>query len=128
MPRMHADQWMLGQLIDSLEGGPPGNACRFDFCSTVPGTLGSYRGYYEDLALGWKKQNGYPEPTVKDVLATLRSSLGQTFHGYKGGEYVCSPGRWLWVANHSETGDTVVVGVRHEYQTWILTANTETAL
>lgn len=107
----HQAQWTLGQLIDALEGQKQTNPVRFDFCMVEPTKLNSYRGYYEDLALGWKPQTNYPKPTVADLLATLKKQLGTTVHGYKGGEYVVSRSQILYVANYGDTGSTAVVGV-----------------
>lgn len=119
-------QITLGELIDSLKRCKPDEAVRFDFCMTTPTTLDSYRGYYEDLALGWTAQENYPEPLVATFLAYLKSMLGKTVHGYKGGEYTVERDQILWVANYSDTGDTVITGVhRSSVAVIITTANTE---
>ncbi len=122
----HEDQWTLGQLIDALEKCPdPTNAVRFDFCMTVPTKVNSYRGYYEDLALGWEESKVYPEPTVPMLLATLKAQLGTTVHGYKGGDYIVRREQVLFVANYGDTGSTCVVGVDHGYFTLIRTLCSE---
>jgi len=124
----YLDQWTLGQLIDALEAvGDKANACRFDFCHAVPGKLDSYRGYYEDLALGWEPQTNYPEPTVAHVLDTLKKQIGTTVHGYKGGDYVVSRDQTVYVANYGETGSTGIVGVDSTYTTVIRTVCTNPA-
>lgn len=121
----HHEQWNLGQLIDALERCPKDNAVRFDFCMTAPTTLDSYRGYYEDLALGWQEQPGYPEPTVGALLKTLKEQLGTTVHGYKGGDYTVDRRQWVYVANYSETSSTCIVGVNSGYYTVIRTICSE---
>ena len=122
----HFDQWTLGQLLDALEAvSDKSNAVRFDFCMVAPTDLDSYRGYYEDLALGWAPQDGYPAPTVADLLATLKGQLGTTVHGWKGGDYTVSRDQTLYVANPGETGSTAVMGVDSGYFTVIRTICTE---
>jgi hypothetical protein len=124
--REHSKQWTLGQLIDALEAvGDKTNAVRFDFCNTVPTKLDSYRGYYEDLALGWEPQSNYPEPTVPMLLEVLKGQLGTTVHGYKGGDYTVSRNQILFVANYGDTGSTCIVGVDSGYLTVIRTVCAE---
>jgi hypothetical protein len=124
--REHSKQWTLGQLIDALEAvEDKTNAVRFDFCNMVPTTLDSYRGYYEDLALGWEPQHGYPEPTVPMLLEVLKDQIGTTVHGWKGGDYIVSRDQILFVANPGETGSTVIVGVDNGYFTVIRTVCAE---
>lgn len=76
----------------------------------VTTTLESYRGYYEDAALGYG-DGKYPK--VKDLLAHFEATIGKVFHGWKGGNGTpISYKTALWVANPGETGDTVIVGVQ----------------
>jgi hypothetical protein len=82
---------------------------RFDFCKFVPDQLGSYRGYYEDLALDY--QTG-ATVHVADLLPQLRDALGRSFEGYKGGEFVMHRGTNVWVAPYGESWGTAITGVR----------------
>lgn len=84
-------QMTLGKLIDVLEG----------MDRTTPVNLGhphSYRGYYSDLGLT------VCDATVQDLLNELRSAMGRTFDGYKGGEYVMHENTPVWVASWGSTG------------------------
>ena len=62
----------------------------------------SYRGYYEDLAF---------EPaenvTVGEMLKCAKEALGQTFSGYKGGDYTMKKYTTVWLANYGDTGEGI---------------------
>ena len=99
----------LGQIIKLLEGQPKENTVRFDFCGFVPSGVSSYRGYYEDLAIEFEEK--YPFPTVAEILTMLKDCIGKTFTGYKGGEYTMDENSQVWVANYSNTSNTVITGI-----------------
>lgn len=53
-------QLTLGEFIFLLDRINKGATVRFDFERFVPTTIDSYRGYYEQLALGFKEpSNGW---------------------------------------------------------------------
>jgi hypothetical protein len=99
-------------LIGALERFEPATSLMFDFCGLEPTTLDSYRGYYEDLALGWRPREG-EGVTTASVLASLRAAIGATFQGWKGGDYVAHLDSRVWVANRGESGGTGIVGVEN---------------
>ena len=102
----------LGRLIKLLEVQDPGDALRFDFCVCVPTSIGSYRGYYEQLAIGWREHVTGEYPTVKEWLKILRKAVGKSFHGYKGSsKYKMHPRTWVWVANPGRYTRTAVTGI-----------------
>lgn len=104
---------LLGSLIDTLEKCGRDQTVRFDFCYLAPTTLASYRGYYEDLALGWTSEfTGWP--TVEDLLVKLREAIGKTYTGWKGGDYVMGRESSVWVANRGESGGTGIVAVSND--------------
>lgn len=116
-------QLTLGELIDKLEAAPKESQIQFDFCHCVTCGVDSYRGFYEQLAIGWAPQGSGRWPNVADFLPSLRDAVGKTFTGYKGGEYRMDRGTPVWVSNYGETSSTAVVGViPGEYQTLLLTA------
>ena len=64
----------------------------------------SYRGYYSDLAF---------EPTDEGVtsqkfLFLLKESLGKTFEGYKGGDFVMGKKTPLWLSHYGTTGRAII--------------------
>lgn len=108
----------LGSLITVLSVISPDTTVEYDFCYLSPTKLDSYRGYYDHLALGWSEPN--PWPSVQQVLDELKSAVGKTFHGWKGGEYTMDESTPVWVANPGQTGSTGIVGVELQYGSVIL--------
>jgi hypothetical protein len=98
----------LGEFLDVLERQPEADLVLFDFGGMVPTRVNSYRGYYEDLAIGF---GDVDTPKVAEVLKELRSAIGKTFEGYKGGNYRMGRNSRLWVANYGRTSDTVITGI-----------------
>jgi hypothetical protein len=97
----------LIRLLDQVE--KPETPVRFDFARFKPKDLDSYRGYYDQLALGWGEME--KERTVEEMLVMCRQAVGNTFEGYKGGLYTMRLSTPLWVANYGDCHDTAIVGV-----------------
>lgn len=111
--KQHLKQFTLGELIAALDGLPRKTAeVFFDFVHLSPTTLRSYRGYHEDIALGYDAHKA--APTVEALLVELRSAIGKEFEGYKGGKYTMSETTPLWVANYGESGSTIIKGVKDD--------------
>ncbi len=89
-----------------LERSPEAEV-QFDFCYTVPTTVNSYRGFYNHLAIGWESARSH-WPLASDLANELRSAIGKTFEGYKGGDYYMDEQTPLWVANWGDTGSTAI--------------------
>jgi len=87
----------LGQLIQILESTPQDLRVPRGFSNPH-----SYRGYYDELAF---------EPavnvTVAEMLADAKSVHGQTFEGWKGGEYTYSDHTPVWLAMQGRTGESL---------------------
>lgn len=114
----------VGQFMEALRHADQDEPVKYNFVHFHPTTLESYRGYYEDAALGYDS-DGEP-PTVKALLAHFEETLGKVFHGWKGGNG--RPIRLdtsLWVANPGESGSTIVVGVQRLLYVTILTRQEE---
>lgn len=118
------NQLTLGQLIDAFEKRPLDHGVFFDFGNMVPsGELNSYRGFYEDLAIGFERIS--PSfPDVEDMLSGLRRvTLGVEFEGYKGGRYKMDRETSLWVANIGESTGTIITGIAdYDSSTVLLTS------
>ncbi len=124
MPRMSDEQWTLSNLIDALEKRDQAGGVRFDFGGLRPTRLHSYRGYYEDLALGFAAYDAQGAvDTIGELLRGLKESVGCEFTGWKGGEFMMDRNTALWVANAGETSGTAIVGIHPEphWTTIILT-------
>ncbi len=89
-------QLTLRRLIDVLDGVDPERRVAMSM------TADSYRGYYADLAF---EPFADSEPTTAGRLAEYaRSLIGQTFEGYKGGDFVMDEHTPLWVACWGDLG------------------------
>ena len=83
----------LNELIKRLEAADPTHTVRWGF-----GEPASYRGYYEDVAFVPAE-----DTTVGEMLQHARGALGQTFEGYKGGEYLCNDYTDCWISHWGTT-------------------------
>lgn len=101
----------LGELIALLEARPADNDVSFDFCGLMPGSVGSYRGYYDHLALDYHSDYS-KRPTVADLLAELRGAVGKIYEGYKGGDFRMDESTPVWVSQYGESHSTAVLGVK----------------
>lgn len=124
----------LGAVIAALERAEPEADVQYDFCYTRPTTVASYRGYHDHLALGWSEDSVKDKsgnfvshwPKAKDVLAELKSALGKTFKGYKGGDFMMAANTPLWVAKWGQSGGTGIVGMTcDEYIVMLITAHVD---
>lgn len=122
-----SDQLTLGEIISKCEaikakgyklydGSEP--RVYFDFCHLTPTSLASWRGSYDELALGFSEDRDlYP---LGDFIDMLKRADGATFHGWKGGEYVMSQHTPVWVAQQGDSGNTAIINVRDEQWAVIL--------
>ena len=110
----------LGELIDALKGlelperlSEDEFLVAFDFGYRIPADMGSYRGYYDHVAIiaGLGQSYGVP---VSKVLKMLEANVGCTMHGYKGGEYPITLDCPCWVVeSDADAPDVGIVGVHH---------------
>ncbi len=101
-------QVTLGELIASLKAADP----------SIPVTVNgggsiayphSYRGYYSDIAF----QPSNERATVAEVLAIVEPCLGQTFEGWKGGDFTMGKSTPVFVSWEGQTGMAMTTaGVR----------------
>jgi hypothetical protein len=97
----------LGELIAVLEKADQEYIAPLGF-----GEPHSYRGYYERLAFAPEKN-----VSVASMLAHAKSALGQTFMGYKGGEYTMHEDTICHIAKWGEWGDDEITPVLAAYLT-----------
>jgi hypothetical protein len=123
------NQMTLGEFMAALRRQDQDELVKFDFVHFGPTTLQSYRGYYEDVALGYEecgrmhRNAQYEYPKVRELLAHCEATIGTVFSGWKGGNGTpVSHDSTLWVANPGETGGTAVVGVEAKLYVTIMTA------
>jgi len=103
----------LGNMIRRLESVPNPETCvvRFDFGRVIPDGIDSWRGIYAELAVGYKIAAPSEQLTVKDFLEVLRGANGETFQGYKGGDFTMDEYTEVHVDNYGEYTDTHIVGI-----------------
>jgi hypothetical protein len=96
----------LGHLTDLIAALPAETAVQLHGKSVTG--IASYRGYYERLALGWgDRSDEEVYPTAGDVSALLRSANGETYYGYKGGEFRMDRSTLVHAAHYGDCGDMV---------------------
>lgn len=124
-----SDQLSLGKLIEELEKVEKKDTrVGFDFGSTYPNDIDSWRGSYAELAFDYADvhPNFHGPDIIKNVsqiIQMLKDCIGKTFEGYKGGDFIMTVDTPLWVAHWGISGNTAVVGVRDEgWKVFILTA------
>jgi hypothetical protein len=94
----------LGGFIAALEAADQTKEVRFKDTPNSPANPHSYRGYYSDLSF----ENTELPVTVAEFLKILKGCLGQTFEGWKGGDFVMSEDTPLWNSEEGSTGDAIV--------------------
>ena len=112
-------QLTLGELIAGLEKVDLAAKVIYCFGGYYPtSSFNSYRGYYEQLALGWATykfdNDAPPELTAHALLELCRSVVGVTFQGWKGGDYTMGLHTPVWVDNVGECNSTMITGVEQE--------------
>ena len=115
-----SEQLTLGELIllfEAIENKK--DRVRYDFGNFYPFCLDSWRGSYCELAFGYT--NIEVSPFVEDVLKELKSAVGKTFGGYKGGDFIMGKTTPVWVSNYGEGNCTAIVGIhRLDWGMWII--------
>lgn len=72
---------------------------------------GSYRGYYECIALDPTHNPLRSAVTVQDLINSLRGAVGSKMQGYKGGEYTIDWSTRVYVSPYGEASGLMAVGV-----------------
>ena len=76
---------------------------------TAPTTFHSYRGYYDELAVGFTDES--PTPRIGEFFKLLKNQVGSTHSGWKGGEFTMEEDTPVWKANLGMMGGEIT-GVR----------------
>lgn len=93
----------LGGLIEAVAALAEETPVQFDIGGGPSGPH-SYRGYYSDLAF---ERTAQPV-TAGRFLAGLQNCLGQSFEGYKGGDFTMQLDTPVWQASSGSTGRAVI--------------------
>lgn len=87
----------LRELIETLEKYPVEHAVPLGF-----GDPDSYRGYYDQIAFRVVR-----DTTVGAMLKDARSADGETYYGYKGGNYTMGLDTDVWLAEYGHCGEEI---------------------
>lgn len=98
----------LGSLIDKLAKCDPEREVMFDWCGMGPTTFDSYRGYYDHLAVGYEDNHCI---RAGELLELAKAACGETYTGWKGGDYRMDRDTPVWVANPGHCYGTAIVDV-----------------
>lgn len=90
----------LGELIEALEKGYPLDE-EWKIGLHNPH---SYRGVYEDLAF----EPTTTSMTTAEMLEVIRPCIGQTFEGFKGGDFRMNQHSNVWLAYYGSSGGTQI--------------------
>lgn len=96
-------QMTLGELIATLE--------QMDGDTNIEELYEphSYRGYYTDL--GFETTGAVVQ--VRELLKTVKKCLGQTFEGYKGGDYTMTKTTPVWTSEYgTSNGSEKIMGIK----------------
>ena len=122
----------IGQLLDKIRTADPSARVYFDFCRTTPTTVASWRGSYDEPAIGWAPtgytENAIQAKTVADMIFELEQAIrpGMSFGGWKGGTYYYDLASPLHVDNRGDCTCTNIVDVVvDELQVTIVTERKE---
>ncbi len=128
-----SDQLTLGEIISKCEAIlAKGYKCSddsepevvFDFEYMGPTGIDSWRGIYAELSLWFEADARMP---LSKFITLLKNAVGETYTGYKGGEYTMSRHTPVWVANYGNSGNTAVIEVVDAgYQVILITGYRET--
>lgn len=108
------EQYTLGKLIYELEkldlksDSREIKEVRYDFAYFAPTILSSWRGSYNQLALGYSSEE---DCKLDTLLRELRNGLDVEFTGWKGGKYRMNEDTTVWVAQPNESCNTGIIGV-----------------
>jgi len=104
-------QGTIGALIKDLEAVTDKSLPVKSDMGWVPSaSVLSYRGYYSDLAI----DRGGPECTAAELLGVLRFALGNTYEGYKGGDYKMTDTTPVWLSSYGECSAIAIMSARQD--------------
>jgi len=95
-----------------------------DFCGLPVIDIGSWRGAYEELAIGFNCEGDGID--VSAFLAVLVATDGKTLTGYKGGDFLMTKDTPVWVDNYGKCNHEAVIDVvDDEFQVVVVTGKRE---
>lgn len=115
-------QMTLGKMVDILKSSDPTLPVVFGGEDTgSPGAEDSYRGYYSDLSFGRTDA----EVTVSSFLERCSKALGETYQGYKGGDFQMGPDTPIWCASYGCCGNAIMEAQQSDEKLILVTRDVE---
>lgn len=107
--RTESGQWTIREIVAALSNVPDDAPLVIDYYGTDVGweDVGSYRGYYDELAIEHAAQDG----NVRGLRQKLEAAVGTTYEGYKGGDYTMNGATPVWVSTYGHASQLAVVGI-----------------
>ncbi len=106
----------LGGLVEELRNADPSFVVKFDNELGYPSSPESYRGYYSDLSFPPSDDS----ITVAELLSFSEKAIGETFEGYKGGDFKMTKDTPLWVSAYGSSSGIAIIGVSQKMDTLYL--------
>ena len=101
----------IKEIMALVKDANPEGDVYFDFCNCRPTTAHSWRGSYDEPAIGWAQAGSCT--SVADFLNELAELIsGKTYYGWKGGEYSYNEDQTLHVDNPGCYTDTEIIDVK----------------
>jgi len=86
-------QMTLGEIVITLKQIDAEKPIRFQNGS-YPGEYHSYRGYYEFISIATQAE----KVTVGEFLSATQSAIGETYVGWKGGNFTMTKNTPVWIS------------------------------
>jgi hypothetical protein len=115
----------IGDMLTKLDQFNDDETVTYSNGAYFDGSFGSYRGYYEDMYLGFDREDQGCN-TVGHLKTALESALSHgEMTGYKGGEFSIEEDTLLWSASYGCIGDMVVDVLKLSDKVYVITKEDE---
>jgi len=100
-------EYNLGDFVKDLEKCDQEAIIKFDD-NKKPQDFASWRGSYCNLALSyeiqeWHHNEDFFDVKVKDILEKAKDTIGKTFTGWKGGDFLMDESTPIYIANQGDS-------------------------
>jgi hypothetical protein len=96
-------QMTLGELVSRLSSLPQDAKVEGMSSEAI-----SYRGYYSEIAFL------HGSSTVGEILETAKDSIGRTYQGYKGGDFVMQKNTPVWVSDYGTSSGLQIMSIQKD--------------
>lgn len=104
----------LGELKEKLEPIKDNKGyVSFEFGNANPTEFDSYRGYYDELALGFSGDHG-TSMDISTFYTMVCDAIGKEFIGWKGGEFIMTESTPIWISCTGNSSDTKLNDIKIE--------------